>query len=514
MKALVLFLLLAQAAGEVLLSGRVVDSVTQQPVTGALVQYQGADAVTDAGGAWSLNVKPFVSNRELMISKKGYSQFRQYFTLRSGGSETHDFELSPSAHLSGHIVDRDSGKPISGVAATLRGNGGMFYANPSGADGSFFITGDLPPGSFVLEVHPFSQVRFVAGKEKPEPPGYGKTWYPAATRADAAAPVTLMAGEKREIEMKLRKRELRHISAAVEAPEGRENEPISISLYSHDGAALLRNDLPASGAFRIEGLDDGSYELKAEFPLMRFPSDSGAFTLLPPKDRAFAISPVEIAGRDIEDLKLTMRPGLSIRAVVTVAEKDVPVPKSIGFSLRGMPASPAHAVSPVGYGVASDRLRPEGFPAGEYWAWLGKPVGWAITSVSYNGVDILHTPIDVEASESTVYVTITSRPGMIAGIVRDADQKPVDGAAVALLPQPLPATMDTFDPTALTVQEADPSGRFRFSGLAPGKYKAVALTGPDRERAHDLAFLRDRMSYSGLIDLDFGQTATVELHVP
>jgi hypothetical protein len=504
-----MLLVLMQAPGEVTLSGRVMDSVTHQPVIGARVQYQSLETVSDDKGAWSLNVKPFISNRQMIISKKGYTESRLYFTVKSAAGETHDFEVSPAAHLSGRIVDRDSGKPVAGMMATARGKGGVFYAEASGYDGSFFIQEDLLPGSYVLEFHPSSGVTFETGEAKPEQPGYGQTWYPGAPRADMAAPVTLLAGEHRDIEMRLQKRELHRIAATVGVPEGREDEPIQITLSMPGRGAVLVHEIAKAGAFRIGGLDDGSYELEAQIAPEHWPP----FTVMPASRRIFAIATIEIRGHDVEDLKLPMRPGVSIRAVISMAEKDGKVPGKTSLALNAMPSSAAHMQGAVKAHLRNDPLRAEGLPVGEYWPRLYVPSGYYVVSSVYNGSTVFHTSIDIEAPESTVEFVITSRAATLTGVVRDSDGDPVEGAVIALLPQPLPAVMEKFDPNALLTVESDGNGRFGFTGLAPGEYKAVALTGEDRQRAHDLQFLHDRMQSSESIALDFSQTSNVELRL-
>jgi hypothetical protein len=510
MKLCILVLLLAQAAGDVALSGHVKDSVTHQPVIGARIQYQSLETASDQNGNWSLNVKPFVTNRELFISKDGYAGIRHYFVLKSGTAESHDFELSPAAHLSGRLVDRDSDRPVAGMYATLRrSNGGVFYADASGEDGSFHVVEDLPPGSYVMEVHRGSGAKLVLEKQKAEPMGYGQTWFPGGPRADMAAPIVLLAGEHREIEMRLQKRELRHISGVVQVPEGREAEAISMSLSAEGRRVVLAGVAAGAGPFRIEGLDEGSYELSA---LLRdFSVDMVARRVIrrPAHDLAFAIVTVEINGRDVDDLNLTMRPGVSIRADITMAEKDDKVPDKARLLLNAMPSSLARhqAGSPIG------SLRFEGLPPGEYWPGLYFPDGYVVSSVSYAGRAVVGMPIDLEAPESTVHFVVTSRPAALTGIVRDSDQKPIGGAAIAVLPQPLPETMEKFDPAALIVTDSDGNGQFRLKGLPPGTYRAIALTGNDRERAHDLQFLRDRMQWAESITLDFGQTSTADLHV-
>jgi hypothetical protein len=73
--------------------------------------------------------------------------------------------------------------------------------------------------------------------------------------------------------------------------------------------------------------------------------------------------------------------------------------------------------------------------------------------------------------------------------------------------------MDKFNSAAVHTANSDTNGLFHLESLGPGKYKAVALTGEDGKRAHELQFLHDRMQSVEAIDLDFGQTLNIELRV-
>jgi hypothetical protein len=436
----------------------------------------------------------------ILISKKGYAPLDPslYFdkTLlrpKSGDALTRDFELNPAAHISGHIVDLDSGKPLAGFVAIAAAQqearfGIMAAANPSAADGSFAIIADLNPGQYKLEIHP------LAGSKRPDS-GYGRSWFPGVTREEMAAPITLSAGETRDIELRLQERELHHIAGIIQVPEGREHDGITITLTVGPRAAFLpiaEAELAEAGPFRIDGLAEGTYLLAATIKSQGLPG------------LAFAGRTVEITDRSVDDLRLTMRNGVRARAIVTMAEEQIEPPAELQFSTE--------AAKPYPFGTAKvvfrskDRLLWEGIPPGQYWPMLQLPKGYAVTSVTFNGQPVVNTPIDLETPESTVEFVLTSRPAAVIGIVRDDNQNAIPEASVALLPESLPGT-------SLHVVTSDASGAFRFSDLAPGRYKAVALAGKDTQHARDPVFLRDRQRPADAVILDFGQTATLDLVV-
>jgi hypothetical protein len=189
MKLLIAALLLAQAGDDATLSGKVTDAVTHQPVAGARIFYLNSSTTSDANGAWSIRIRPGPRNADgpVSVTKKGYdaSVDSTSIAMKPGESKTLDIELSPVAHISGHLVDRDSGKPLTGFVVVARR---LPYARPleskpSGTDGSFALAGDLPSGQYLLEI--------VSKEEKRDKVGYGRSWYPGVPRIEMAAPVTV-----------------------------------------------------------------------------------------------------------------------------------------------------------------------------------------------------------------------------------------------------------------------------------------------------------------------------------
>src|SRR5580700_1564696 len=67
----------AQTLGEATVSGRITDSITHQPISGATVLYccvHRADAVSDADGRYSFHVKADDTPDRITITRKGYAQ--------------------------------------------------------------------------------------------------------------------------------------------------------------------------------------------------------------------------------------------------------------------------------------------------------------------------------------------------------------------------------------------------------------------------------------------------------
>jgi hypothetical protein len=445
-----------------------------------------------------------------------------FVRLKPGASETQDFELSRVANISGHLIDRDSGNPIAGFSvhairrASPPGNEAELQSEPSGTDGSFAIA-SLAPGEYSLEIDPPTSGKISFGDGEPDARGYLPTWFPGVPRADMAAPVTLAAGENRDVEVRIQKRELRHISGQFQVPEGMERDGISIDVQELTGARMhLASEIAQSAPFHIDGLEQGSYTVRA------WTKQASA------RDRVFVSRNITLEDRDIDDLKLAMRQGVVLGAVLKMAEPNADLPSEFHFdaySLDGWRGDQWGRTRP-------DDLHLAGLPPGEYLPQLfiddPRYALVSTVSVSYAGQTVSNVPIDVEAPESIVTFVLTSRPGRVIGTVRRTDQNAVAGATVVLVPASLPDAIEKFDLTnprdLATIQQvlawsppvlianSDSTGAFQVNALVPGTYKGIALTGNDGQRARDPIFLREALRSADSVTVEPGQAANLDIH--
>lgn len=506
-------LVFGQPAKRATLSGKVTDSITHQPIEGAMVSFGGqqASAISDANGEWMLHFDADGSESIMEVYKNGYATEGLRLRVKPGAVETRDYELRRGATISGHLVDRDTGAPLVGFSVRamprLDDTGDHFYfggtpAGPSGADGSFSIA-NLNPGDYPIEIEPPTEGRIYAGERKTDGAGYAPTWFPDVPRLEMAVPVKVASGENRRIEVRLQKRELRRIDGSIQIPEGMERAGISITLRGE--AIHITGEIPRAGLFHIDGLQEGSYTLFA-------------VTMASPRQsHGFVTRTIELTDRDVDDLNLTMQTGIALRAVVTMAEDKAVAPADIRFDPLFMDA-PEWTMGVSDQGAERmDRFGVADLPPGSYMPVLENvPAGYAVSSVSYNGQPVpVSAAIDVEAAESDVTYVLTTRTGGVTGTVRDADQKPVPGAAVWILPPALPDTIGRFSFMARGqggMAEADGNGAFQVGGLAPGRYKAVAIKGQGRNLPNMLS-LRDHLDSADAVVVEAGQAASLDVRV-
>lgn len=423
--------------------------------------------------------------------------------LNAGDSETRDFELSKPGSLSGHLVDRDSGKAIAGFSihaihwykGAENTTGYRYGPRVTSADGSFSFS-DLPPASYAVVIDP--PVAKIAVPEKDEKKkdeaGYGTAWYPGVPQAEMATPVLIGYGENRQIEVGLKKHDLLHIAGTLQVPEGLEGSHISLTLATQEkgrptGAESV---IPHAGPFRIDGLEPGLYRILAA---------TGS------QDRqivAFANQSITLTGHNVDDLKMELRPGVSLRVEVKMAEENADPPKRFNFvplSTEGW--GPMDDAEPPG---ATGNMNKTGLPAGKYKIALMRNPGYAVASTALNGAPVPPgAEVDLQGPESVLTVVLTTQLGSVTGVVRESDQHPVADAEVVLVRESVDEAADMIEP--------DRSGRFAFTGLAPGRYQVIGVRDVDRRWALDSAFLRDRMRTAEVVVVSAGQSTSADLAV-
>ncbi|MHC4860693.1 MAG: sigma-70 family RNA polymerase sigma factor, partial [Planctomycetota bacterium] len=318
------------------------------------------------------------------------------FTVTAGEPVTGiEVVLRPGGILAGKVVDED-GRPVPGA--------GLWLVSP-GQIARFAETWSLLPsapvaadGSFRIEHIYADAVGLVASAD-----GYG----------DASVPeIRLAPGETREgVELVLTRE--RRVSGRVVDEEGRAIAGAAIRIVRRRGEHAVRMLGPiravtgADGAFHVGGLSDAAYALTA----LR----SG-----------FADTSVAITG-DVDDLVVTMTPGLAIAGVVVDRKTGAPIAGVVveAEARYGDPALPHQ--SGRTRTDANGRFRLAGLRKGAYQlvvasASRGRPEDPPYAS---------RRDLKVEAGVEDLRIELR-RALDIAGRVTDEDGRPIAGVDVRI----------------------------------------------------------------------------------
>jgi hypothetical protein len=213
----------AQNTGRI--TGRVIDALTRQPVSKVHVGSNTGGpsgpfvgALTGSDGVYTLEDVP-AGPIQMIVNLNGYRLIAEpaergaSFPLAAGETVRRDFIMHPQARIYGRLIDRDTGKGITGhtVSAvhkeTAPGRIGYSFNSPRPDDqkGDEFSIADLDPGDYLLQIDSNEEAAFVfTGDATPKPAPttcYGQSWYPDVARLDLAVPIHLGEGENRKVEI-------------------------------------------------------------------------------------------------------------------------------------------------------------------------------------------------------------------------------------------------------------------------------------------------------------------------
>jgi hypothetical protein len=387
---------------------------------------------------------------------------------------------------------------------------------------------------------------------------YAPVYYPGTSVVNDAGVITLRPNEERSgVDFSLQFVPTAQITGRVVDPDGRPMNGISVTLRPArtDGMDLFSSIFNASartgadGTFTARGVKPGAYTMTARATPQATPA---ATTNAPPNPAAmmqqemaaimgggagfthFAQEDVAVQGRDISDVVLTLRPGMTMtgRIVYEATTKTAPT----DFSKTGLVLMTAPTGSGVndlvgslmGQGSTPLKIEPDGsftvkgIAPGRYrlntpmsmMAMAGVPSmagGWTLKGAVAGGRDISDSPIEIRAGVDVpdVVVTFTDQPSELTGTV-------IDGAGRAT--PDFPIVVFSTDRAYWTlgsrrVQTARPAsdGKYKVTGLPAGEYFVSAVTAVDRTEAYDPAFLSQLVGASFKITIKDGEKKTQDL---
>ena len=524
--------------------GTVVNSVTGEPIRGALVQIfsnRQRSVLTRADGNFQFADVP-AGTVNLSVRKPGFftaqaiqsPRAQASFAISGPDQPPVVLKLIPEGVITGHISG-DGGEPVENLSVRILAerieNGKKTRVIVKGAttdeQGEYRIA-DLQPGKYFVFVAASNNIQaFPAPPTQQSVRGYVGTFYPNGNDFATASAVEVAAGQRAEINFNLRSQLFHRVSGSVSGyPRG--TPGINLQVTDASGQQIqagFRFD-QAGGTFRTAWLPAGSYTLTAE---MRSPESGQVY---------FAAQNLNLTS-DISDVHLQLAPGLNIPVSFQVerTRSDTPETQMQTFFVGGggrfargkqvqinaparvalipegaAPSPPQRFAQP---GERQDSLEIAEVPPGIYLVQVF-PIGpYYVQSARSGGVNLLEQNLTVAPGSSVDPIEIVLRDDFASlegSVAMGAED---DSATVIAIPegaQPQMRGVDLSRPTP-SVGPSHAAAAFEMGQLAPGNYKILAVDRADDFEYGNPEVLRKYLSKAREISLVANQQAKIELEL-
>ena len=386
-----------------------------------------------------------------------------------------DIALPSGVAVEGRVID-ENGEPLSLMfvvaARILAGSDAPQRVPhpPASTDdlGRYRIYG-LEPGEYIVATESRHTVSASSARgttsatRAVEPPGFPTTFHPSAASEAAAQRIRLTAGRDASgIDIQVARARLLDVSGTVldsrGVPASATNGLLSRDTVSGAGSHSFYTD--AEGRFRVRALEPGNYRLL----IGRGGGVNGRVE--------FADVPLTVAG-DIEGLILSTAPGVAVSGRVVLAEGQPLDTRTLRITFERSGAA-LRNVETIAAMNDDRRFRGQDVFGPHLVRVAGLPSGSTVKAVLLRGQDITDVPTAFRAEDDDqLQIVISSRVSTLEGVVRGEGTSPPGDATVYVFGEDRGAWRMSSPRTHKS--DAGEDGKFSVSGLAAGRYYAIAV---------------------------------------
>ena len=510
------------------LSGTVVRKLDDAPLKGATV-WLGSDenrerriaTTTAADGRFELRNVP-AGHYTLTIRRNGYvdAYYGQKkaddpgstLTLRPGQKLVDlVFKLGRTGVITGRIYDED-GESMQGIRVNavrkVYVNGKLqlqaYDERQSNDLGEFRLFG-LSPGRYLVTAEPDIWNRVVGDREfsgadkSSGEKGYAKLYYPGVTDSGKASAIPVKEGDEiTSIDILMKQVTVYRVRGKVvnllPKPRGRRWSQVNLVRVNQGeewesvGAASVGD---ADDSFDIREIPPGNYRIRAMWR-----SDDGRIHLTQQE--------IAVGNADVEGLTITLGEGVNIPG--RVAWDGTPKLERQGFAIAATSTEIEQFPGTNAEVDDNNQFTLKDVHDGEFRldAW-GISKDCYIKEVRYSDTVVPDATIRVaKGAVGSLEITLSSRGAHVQGTVLNEDALPAVGAWAVAIP-------DKKTRRASYSANTDQYGHFEVRGLPPGKYKLFSWAGVQQGAWEDPEFLKEYEAKATVLEVDEGDTKTVEL---
>jgi hypothetical protein len=493
----------AQAAGPVTVTGRVINAMTNLPISRALVRFNGRAMLTGREGKFEFD-QVTESTGFFQVIKPGF-----YSSIDPGGSATTSWRAGQEASIELHLypeaiftgtVTAPDGDPLPHVVVSARrrvyddsGRGWIPVGQgQTDSHGRFRVA--VPPGDYRLETMTVSNRNTNRQMILP-------VRIPAETSSvtSASDSVRIRSGEELRFDLHPAVSTAYTVTATFDSSLGRGFPRITART-----ANGLRLPLPVK-----ETSSDTSNVATMELP-------SGTYTLtasvLSPEGSEQAQTSVTVTDHDLSGVVFHLAPVPVLPVELQVGEASTsdnaqPNLQQLGLTLENTETDAEPMNSTIRLSTRRDRTVAFTVPPGSY-RLRGRSSGsWYITSASYGATDLLQQDLTVGpgVGGTPIRVTVSDQTASLEGVCR-LGGVPSD-CWVYLIPSTPSAE------TVFILHGNNAEGSYRYAHLPPGSYQAVAFAERYTADYSDPATLTPFATRVRAITIHAGEKPTLDLDV-
>jgi Carboxypeptidase regulatory-like domain len=484
----------AQPAGTGVISGTVVEASSGDPVRKAVVTatWQGsprswATTRTDSSGRFSFEALPpgkynLTANKPgLGTASYGSNSVRELpdFVSLADGETCADLKLRilHSGSISGHVVDAD-GDPVPAVFVNMlragRNLGERTLVNYRGDStndrGEYKITG-VDPGEYYLHAEPTNQ----RNRQGPNADIIGAQYYNGARNSNDAAALYLRGGEvlsgidfhllaEHPAKITGRVTGVPQLDPPVQTPGQFPPRIVNGGRLIHNGQDPMVEISPAEGnQMWSNGVGAQGPDYHFELP-ENAPGRYRVQARINVGDKTYYATQTVDAGEGVTDILLNMYPAVEVKGHLKIEGPTARPPQTYTVVLAGPPPRRESSSSPV---AKDGSFTIKQVPPGE-WILNINPAspGLFEKSVHLGDKDFLFKRVEIPPGlDAPLNIVLSTNTATVEGEI-DSGR-----AGILLTPVGMWHTMARFYYSATT----DATGKFKLTGVAPGKYKIFAL---------------------------------------
>lgn len=501
------------------LHGTVINAVTGQPVSGALVQLAGNNfAFSGADGTFAFS--DLARGQYAVFARK--PGFFNEMELGDPNSESDMLKtvpsasdvvvkLSPEGIIYGEIKN-EAGDPVEGISVKAQRwevQGGRRQLQSTGEattddEGSFRLA-DLRPGSYYLVFQQTNQARIrlsatrlQTGKQRGE--GVGLQYYPGVADAASATPISIHAGSQIHIGQVLAPLHVFEISGVVPGVSSEGGVMLGLVNSADNNVGNgIRIDR-TTGEFHIHDVPAGNYLLVANVWRNLDPSQGLSKPLRSwlPISVNSNISGLVLPLGDAASIPLQVRDETSDgnsngvhQVSVDLVAKDFPQLSRGGQAphVENDQASPA-VIEDIAPGVYSVEATAE-FPS-------------YVADLRCGSVDLLRDDLTISPGTSLppIEVTVRDDGAELDGTVSENGQRVSAGVVVYSEEYP-----------KRTIEMPAQEGSFSIKNVPPGTYQVFALKNADRLEFTNPAIVQQFLAHATSVTLGRRDKSTVQLEI-